>query len=183
MSKLHLLALGSIVLVACGGTVNEGTGGGGTGGSTPTSTSSSSECNCRAYQPVCGVDGQTHNAGCGDECVPVEIACRNECPCLSCDDLREAYIETIAEAKACNPLIDFNECNELVPDQLDCPCSTYINPGNQAALDTLADLRARFEANACSSGACPAVECEPAASAACVGDSESNGVCQDQFGR
>lgn len=183
MSKLVSLAFGSIVLVACGGTVNEGTGGGGTGGGAPTSTSSSIACSCDAYFPVCGADGQTYNAGCGDDCVPVEIACRNECPCVSCDDLRAAYLETIAEAKACNPLIDFNECTELVPDRLDCPCSTYVNAGDQAALETLAELRARFEANACSSGACPAVECEPAASAACVGDGASTGVCQDQFNR
>lgn len=182
MSKLAALALGSIVLVACGGTVNEGTGGGGTGGSAPTSTSSSSACNCDGYFPVCGADGQTYNAGCGDDCVPVEIACRNECPCVTCDGLRLAYAETIASAKACNPLIDFNECTALVPDSLDCPCLTYVSSVNRTALDNLAHFQARFQANACSSGVCPAVECEPATSAACVGDTASNGVCQDQFG-
>ena len=34
-----------------------------------------------AYVPVCGLDGNIYDATCGDECVPVEIACRGECPC------------------------------------------------------------------------------------------------------
>ncbi len=38
-------------------------------------------CAVGAYVPVCGADGQTYDAACGDECVPVAIACRNECPC------------------------------------------------------------------------------------------------------
>jgi len=59
-----------------------GAGGGGTGGS---------DCQCpsAAWEPVCGVDGNTHNAVCGADCVPVDIACVGECPCdaggASCD--------------------------------------------------------------------------------------------------
>jgi hypothetical protein len=41
------------------------------------------------WVPVCGVDGDTHNAVCGADCVPVDIACVGECPCdaggASCD--------------------------------------------------------------------------------------------------
>jgi hypothetical protein len=40
-------------------------------------------CNCAlgAYVPVCGADGQTYDAACGEECVPVQITCQGECPC------------------------------------------------------------------------------------------------------
>jgi hypothetical protein len=57
-----------------------------------------------------------------------------------------------------------------------------VSSANRTALDNLSHFQARFQANECASGVCPAVECEPAVSAACVGDSESTGVCQDQFG-
>ena len=52
------------------------------GGSTSTSTLSNA-CGCLsgAYQPVCGTNGTTYDATCGDVCVPVAIACRNACPC------------------------------------------------------------------------------------------------------
>jgi hypothetical protein len=41
------------------------------------------DCGCAlgAYFPVCGVDGQSYDATCGNECVPMEIACTGECPC------------------------------------------------------------------------------------------------------
>jgi hypothetical protein len=62
-----------------GGTVNGGSGGtssGGSGGSLPAG------CDCEAPSVwVCGVDGQTYDAGCGSECVPAEIDCSGQCPC------------------------------------------------------------------------------------------------------
>lgn len=52
--------------------------GGGTGGAV-------SGCDCDApYLPACGADGMTYDAGCGDECVPVDIACQGVCPCEGC---------------------------------------------------------------------------------------------------
>jgi hypothetical protein len=62
---------GSLVL---GGTATSGGG---------TTMSGTVDCNCmkNGYMPVCGTDGQTHDAICGDSCVPVPIACRGACPC------------------------------------------------------------------------------------------------------
>ena len=42
------------------------------------------DCVLGAYVPVCGVDGQTYDAACGRQCVPVAIACNGECPCSGC---------------------------------------------------------------------------------------------------
>lgn len=42
------------------------------------------DCALGAYVPVCGIDGQTYDATCGRECVPVAIACNGECPCSDC---------------------------------------------------------------------------------------------------
>jgi len=58
-----------------------GSGGTGDGGSLGTG-GVPAICGCDAATVlVCGVDGQTYDAGCGDICVPVEIACQGECPC------------------------------------------------------------------------------------------------------
>jgi len=60
-----------------GGTSSTGgTSSGGSGGSLPAG------CDCDAPSVwVCGVDGQTYDAGCGNECVPEAIACSGQCPC------------------------------------------------------------------------------------------------------
>jgi len=71
-----------------GGTPSGGTSASGVSGGARTTggvsgTGGSVDCNCLrgAYGPVCGSDGLTHDATCGDICVPVPISCRGECPC------------------------------------------------------------------------------------------------------
>jgi hypothetical protein len=78
------------VMIGCAGTPEPTTGNGGAsnaggagtiGGSS--SSGGSANCNCLngAYNPVCGVNGTTYDAHCGDVCVPVAIACQGACPC------------------------------------------------------------------------------------------------------
>jgi len=69
-----------------GGSSRGGSGvGGSAAGATGTSGSSANNCNCLrgAYLPVCGADGNTYDAVCGMDCVPVEISCQGACPCGS----------------------------------------------------------------------------------------------------
>jgi hypothetical protein len=62
------------------------TGGAAGEGGAPSAASGGSgqtDCDCAlaGYEPVCGVDGNTHDAICGADCVPVDIDCLGECPC------------------------------------------------------------------------------------------------------
>ena len=45
------------------------------------------DCDCAlgAYIPVCGTNGVTYDSTCGRVCVPAEIACAGECPCVAPD--------------------------------------------------------------------------------------------------
>jgi hypothetical protein len=72
-----------------GGSVAAGSGGD-AGSATEGGASSSGQagaggvdCGCLkgGQAPVCGIDGRNYDAICGDECVPVAIACRGQCPC------------------------------------------------------------------------------------------------------
>jgi hypothetical protein len=72
-----------------GGDVDAGSGGdagsSAEGGASPSGQAGALGVDCGCLKggqaPVCGIDGQNYDAICGDECVPVEIACRGQCPC------------------------------------------------------------------------------------------------------
>jgi hypothetical protein len=101
--RLFGTALLAAEFVGCSGSAMPAEGSGGStagvgGGSAGTSsaqggthtgglagTGGSVDCGCvrGAYVPVCGVDGQTYDATCGDACVPVAIQCRTQCPCAA----------------------------------------------------------------------------------------------------
>jgi hypothetical protein len=70
-----------------GGDDPGGFGGATDGGASPSAQAGTGgvDCGClRGGQaPVCGADGQNYDAICGDECVPVAIACRGQCPCTT----------------------------------------------------------------------------------------------------
>lgn len=183
----------ALALAACAGDDFEsGFGGGGAGGdggsgagTTGTAGSGGDDgCDCQvgSYVPICGVDGVTYDAACGIHCVPVAVACEQECPCPSCEDLEAQYRAALEEAKVCNPTIDMEQCTSSAPDELGCPCDTFVNPDNTAALTTLGELRDQWEEMDCQVP-CPGVECEVPAGGHCVpmGGSGSTGGCHDLF--
>lgn len=176
------------VMAACGGDVDVFGGstgsaaqGSGAGNSTST-TGGSCDCARGAYVPVCGVDGRTYDATCGEQCVPVEIACQGECPCPTCDTLHQQYLEAIDDAQVCDPGINLAQCTLQLDDQLACPCPTFVNPSNAAAIRQAQSLQAQWDALGCSAQVnCPAVECIAPMSASCVANSIAIGACIDDI--
>lgn len=77
------------------------------------------DCVLGAYIPVCGVDGQSYDATCGNACVPVEIACSGECPC-------EAGFCTVACTGAAPDQEVVDAC-QAISDQ--ATCQTYESGG------------------------------------------------------
>lgn len=86
----------------------------------------------------------------------------------TCDMLESAYAAALAEAKTCNPVLSSLQCTQVVDTELPCPCTTYVNPANAAAVAKLASLRAEFDQKQCMEGiACPAIACIPPQSGGC----------------
>ena len=154
-------------------------GNGGSGGNDP-----NCDCTLAAYFPVCGVDGQTYNAVCGDACVPVEIACRNECPCApSCEELPAAYASILETAKACVPGVR-EPCTLVVDDAFPCPCAgTFVSDDNPEVSSYLDEVRSAWERQSCGDPICPAVACQAPIRGECAEDPMEPGVfrCQDVF--
>jgi hypothetical protein len=183
MLRHAFLSGAAFVLLACSTSVvfTEGNGSGGAGGSSSSSTASSTaatggncDCGIGAYLPVCGVDGVTYDAACGRECVPVEIACEGECPCNQCALIETEYLQVLAAAKACSPMLTVEQCTMLVEEKLTCPCGgTYVNPNNRE-VSKLFELREQFFGLGCNElVGCPDILCTSPEGAGCDGASAS----------
>ena len=139
-------------------------------------------CDCDAPSiPVCGADGMPYDAGCGDQCVPVDIACRHACPCGLCQDLEMSYGEALRDAKRCEPN-GGNTCTELMQNELTCPCNTFVNGANDEALAELEDLQSQWLQAGCHNDIlCPDIACAEPMSAECDSSGQGSGTCRDNL--
>lgn len=101
-----------------------------------------------------------------------------------CSALLQAYGETLAKAKECNPVLSTTQCTAQVADRLDCPCApTFVNPTNAQALQTLDEISSFWKSQHCGDAIdCPAIACETPALGACEPDPSSGvGHCTDMY--
>lgn len=106
-----------LIAAACGGNPEDDGGG---------ESETGADCNCpdAAYVPVCGVDGMTHDAACGVECVGVEIECMGECPCAASTGSTTSTTETTGDATSSGSTTSMAETTMGV-DPCDCQVGAY----------------------------------------------------------
>ena len=151
-----------MAMTACGGTTVVDPGGsggsGGTGSGTGTGTSTGTST------------GTATGTGTGGP--------------SQCAVLEQAYLDAVQDARSCDPFIDFEECTEIINEELRCPCGgTAVNPGNVEAIEELDSIADQWLAAGCGDDiACPAIACEPALGGSCQPAPDGmTGICETVF--
>lgn len=93
----------------------------------------------------------------------------------TCAQLEADYAKALAKAKSCSGILPVVQCAESVQDELACPCPTFVEATNTAAIAELKALEKQWKDDGCNVIVCPAIACVSPGSAAC----SSAGVCQD----
>jgi hypothetical protein len=102
---------------------------------------------------------------------------------MSCDEIDVAYLEQVALAKACSVELQVTQCTLQLDSDLACPCPTYVNPANAAAVSMLTQLRTAWNAQSCPGGTCDAGLCPVPDGEGCMpqGPGSGPGMCTDMF--
>lgn len=97
----------------------------------------------------------------------------------SCEQMNQAYRQLVNEARSCTSGIDIPQCKSRVPDDLYCPCETWIDGGNEQAVQALFEIADAFVDQGCLNPPpdCPPVACQLLLDSACAND-----VCIDASG-
>jgi len=99
----------------------------------------------------------------------------------SCKALESDYLDTLAAAKACNPVIAVEQCTLKMAGDLPCQCPTFVNPSNTDAIADLEALKQQYSAMGCDVGL-PPCSCADPTSAGCMPNgSGADGICTDVF--
>lgn len=125
--------------------------------------------------PVCGCEGKTYANDCLAGAAGVNVAYTGNCQ--TCGDLNKAYIQAVQQAKKCCPQCAVLQCTMKTSSELACPCTTYVEQGNSAAINTMQSLQAKWLKAGCMTNGCPPVPCPNVTGGACGFGALS--VCQD----
>jgi len=126
---------------------------------------------------MCGCDGKTHGNECAAHWAGTNVFYKGACK--SCPELSNDFAKAVIKAKNCNPLINKISCTMKVSSNLGCPCPTFIEDTNTAAIDDMNTAKSRWTLQGCKQWPCGMSCGPPPKKAICLGRS-SYGICTDQ---
>jgi hypothetical protein len=176
-------------LSSCGGkTVVEPAGGGGTAGASSTSssgTTSSSTSSSGTTSSSTSSSGTTSSSTSSSGTSSTSSSGTGGGPSWTCPQLQEQYGQQLELGRVCHPEMSTLQCTLLIDDQLGCPCPTFVNPKNAAAVAELEQLHAAWTAQGCDETVdCPGMPCPMPKGAFCEPQPDSSkvpGLCKDSF--
>jgi hypothetical protein len=86
---------------------------------------------------------------------------------VDCEALAREYIERLALAQQCSPILTFEQCTVKMPDDFRCPCPTFVNPAREGDIRRLNQI---LEYQRQCVWACPAVVCPNPTRGTCSAD-------------
>jgi len=117
------------------------------------------------YSPTCGCDGKTYGNPCDAHGAGTNVAYAGTCQ--SCDDIDTAYQAAVTKAKKCCAMCNTIQCTLKVKTEIACPCTTYVEQSNQAAVQEMSQLEAKWIAAGCVASGCPPMPCPQVGGASC----------------
>ena len=189
--SISLAAVGAALAFACGssddsglGTSSGGTSGGGGSGNSTSGGSGGSGGSATGGTAGSGTGGGatggTAGANTGGTAGTASGGSAGAGP-LDCDGLEAAYAEALNAAKVCaNGPDPVQPCSDKVPNELSCPCETFVNPANDEAVKTLESLTEQWDTKGCGKNvACPEIACPVPASGLCTNSGGKGTHCED----
>jgi hypothetical protein len=149
-------------------------------------------CPLLAHCPdTCGCDGAIYCGSCMAHKAGVNVTKREHC--MNCAQVNKAYMDAVASAKACSPMDPSIQCTlkvwHALPTSCPCPCETYVNPANTAAIKKIKTMEALWLAKTCGPGLPPPPDntccalypmCAKVTSGSCTPGPTGAASCQDK---